>query len=110
MTTVTLDEAQKSFDSLAQRALDGESILIQVDGRLLSLKSVAPDLPDNYLASCYGPQEIAEEDYLASLAPRGTSTGNNGTSSCSHFQRGRVSDLRQAEIMRQVMRCLRFRI
>ena len=47
MTTVTLDEAQKSFDSLAQRALQGESIRIRVDHRFLSLQTVAPWLDTN---------------------------------------------------------------
>jgi hypothetical protein len=76
MKALTLDEAQRSLRSLAQRALRGEQVLIQVEGsqELLSLQSVPAELPENYLAGCYGPEEIAEEGYLASLAPRGTGT------------------------------------
>ena len=76
MKTLTLDEAQRSLPSLAQRALRGEQVLIRVEGspELLSLQSVPGELPENYLAGCYSPEEIAEENYLAGLAPRGTDT------------------------------------
>lgn len=76
MKTLTLDEAQRSLSSLAQRALRGEQVLIRVEGSpdLLSLQSVPAELPENYLAGCYGPNEIAEEEVLARLAPRGTAT------------------------------------
>ena len=76
MKTITLAEAQRSLSSLAQCALRGERILIRVEGRpeLLSLQSVPADLPENFLARCYGAEEIAEEAYLASFAPQGTAT------------------------------------
>ncbi len=76
MITLSLEEAQHSLNSLAERALRGESVLIRVEGseELLSLQSVPPELPENYLAQCYGPEEIAEEEYLASLAPKGLAT------------------------------------
>jgi hypothetical protein len=76
MKTLTLDEAQRSLGSLAQRALRGEEVLIQVEGsqELLSLQTVRRELPENYLAGCYGPEEIAEEGYLAGFAPPGTGT------------------------------------
>ena len=76
MKTLTLDEAQRSLPSLAQRALRGEQVFIRVEGgsELLSLHSVPAELPQNYLAECYGPQEIAEENYFANLGPRGIAT------------------------------------
>ena len=76
MKTLTLDEAERSLRSLAQKALRGEQVLIQVEGsqELLSLCSVPPELPQDYLAACYGPEEIAEEEYFARFAPRGTGT------------------------------------
>jgi hypothetical protein len=76
MKALTLDEAQRSLASLAQRALRGEPVLIQVEGspQLLSLRSVDVELPEGYLADCYGPEELAEEAYLAGFAPRGTAT------------------------------------
>jgi hypothetical protein len=76
MKTLTMEEAQRSLPSLAQRALGGEQVLIRVEGSpdLLSLQSVPAELPENYLAACYGPEEIAEEAYLAGCAPRGTAT------------------------------------
>ena len=76
MQTLTLDEAQRILGSLAQRALRGEQILILVEGspELLSLQSVPAELPKNYLADCYGPEEIAQEAYLAGFAPRGVAT------------------------------------
>jgi hypothetical protein len=76
MITLTVEEAQHELQSLVERALKGESIFIRVAGskELLSLQSVSPALPPNYLAQCYGPEEIAEEEYLAGFAPKGTST------------------------------------
>ena len=76
MITLTLDEAQRALSALAQRALRGEQVLIRVEGspELLSLQSVPAELPENYLAGCYGPEEIKEEEYLARFAPRGTGT------------------------------------
>ncbi len=76
MKTLTLDEAQRSLSSLAQCALRGEQVLIQVEGsrELLSLQTVPGELPENYLAGCYGQAEFADEEYLASFAPRGTAT------------------------------------
>jgi hypothetical protein len=76
MKTLTLAEAERSLRSLAERALKGEQVLIKVEGsdELLSLHSVSAELPENYLAECYGPNEIAQENYLAGLAPRGTAT------------------------------------
>ena len=76
MKAVTLDEAQRSLASLAQRALRGEPVLIQIEGspRLLSLQSVDVELPEGYLDDCYGSEEIAEERYLAGFAPQGTAT------------------------------------
>ncbi|MCI0540866.1 MAG: hypothetical protein L0Z50_37170 [Verrucomicrobiales bacterium] len=76
MITLTIEEAQHSLSSLAQRALRGERVFIRVEGteELLLLQSVAPELPPNYLADCYGPEEIAQEDYLAGFAPRGSAT------------------------------------
>ena len=76
MKTLTLDEAQRSLSSLAQRALRGEQVLIQVEGspNLLSLQSVPAELPEDYLAGCYGPEGVAQEAYLAGFAPRGTAT------------------------------------
>jgi hypothetical protein len=76
MTTLSLEEAQHSLNSLAERALRGEVILIRVNGtaELLSLQSVPPELPPNYLAKCYGREEIAEEEYLVGLAPKGLAT------------------------------------
>ena len=76
MKTLTLDEAQRSLSSLAERALRGEKVLIRVEGSsdLLSLQSVPAELPPDYLAGCYGPEEIAQEEYLAGFAPRGTAT------------------------------------
>jgi uncharacterized protein (UPF0218 family) len=73
---LTLDEAQKSLPALAQRALEGEQVLIQVEGRsdLLSLQSVPAELPENFLAGCYGQEELAQEEYLAGLSPRTTAT------------------------------------
>ena len=74
--TLTLDEAQHTLSSLAQRALRGEQILIRIEGSpdLLALQSIPAELPENYLADCYGPEEIAQEEYLAGFAPRGTGT------------------------------------
>jgi hypothetical protein len=76
MKTLTLDEAERSLRSLAQRALKGEQVLIRVEGssELLSLRTVSGELPKDFLSDCYGPQEIAEENYLAERAPRGTAT------------------------------------
>lgn len=76
MTTLTLDEAQRTLNSLAQLALRGEQVLIRVEGssEILSLQSVPAELPKNYLAACYGPEEIAQEEYLARFAPPGTAT------------------------------------
>ena len=44
-------------------------MFIRIEGshELLSLQSVPAELPPNYLADCYGPEEIAQEEYLASL-------------------------------------------
>jgi hypothetical protein len=76
MITLTLEEARSSLSSLAERALRGEAVLIRVQGteELLSLQSVPSELPPNYLAECYGPAEIAEEEYLAGFAPKGLAT------------------------------------
>jgi hypothetical protein len=76
MVTLSVEEAQQTLKSLAERALKGEPIFIRVggSGQILSLQSVPTELPPNYLAQCYGPQEIAEEDYLANFAPKGTAT------------------------------------
>ncbi len=76
MITLTLKEAQHSLNSLAERALRGETVFIRIEGteELLSLQSVTPDLPPNYLAQCYGPEEVADEEYLAGFAPKGLAT------------------------------------
>jgi hypothetical protein len=76
MVTISVEEAQQKLKSLADRALNGESVFIRVHGtdQLLSLQSVPPELPPNYLAQCYGPEEVAEENYLATFAPKGTAT------------------------------------
>ena len=76
VSTVTVEEAQNTLTALAKRALRGERILIQLPGEesLVALERVTPELPPNYLADCYGPDEIQVENALASLAPRGTST------------------------------------
>ena len=76
MKTLTLEEAEHSLRSLAQRALRGEQVLIRIEGsqELLSLRSVPAELPADYLAGCYGPEEIAQENYLGSLAPRSSAT------------------------------------
>jgi hypothetical protein len=76
MVTLTLAEAQQSLKFLAERVLLGEAVFIRIEGteELLSLQSVPSELPPNYLAECYGSEEIAEEEYLAGLAPRGLAT------------------------------------
>jgi hypothetical protein len=76
MVTLTIDEAQKDLPALAKRALSGEQVFIRVEGthQLLSLHGLASELPPNFLAECYGPQEIAEENYLAEFGPKGTTT------------------------------------
>jgi hypothetical protein len=76
VTTLTLDEAQRSLGVLAQRALHGEQIYIRVEGsnEILTLHSVPTQLPSNYLADCYGPAELAAEEYLAGFAPRSAAT------------------------------------
>lgn len=76
MITLTIEEAQRSLSSLVRRALQGERVFIRVEGtqELLSLQSVPAELPENYLADCYGPEEIAQEEYLARFAPVGTAT------------------------------------
>ena len=76
MRTLTLDEAQRTLDSIAQLALRGEQIFIRIEGspELLSLQRVPVELPENYLAACYGREEITQEEYLAEFAPRGTGT------------------------------------
>lgn len=73
MTPLSLDEAQRSLSSLAERALRGEQVLIQVEGasELLSLQTVASELPPDYLRACYGPEEIRQEEHLAGFAPQG---------------------------------------
>jgi hypothetical protein len=76
MITLTLEEAQNSLKALAERVLQGETVFIRLEGTedLLSLQTVPPELPPNYLAQCYGPEEIGEEDYLAAFAPKGLVT------------------------------------
>jgi hypothetical protein len=76
MITLTLEEAQNDLQKLAHRAAQGEIVFITIPGTnsLLSLQSVQPELPPNYLAQCYGPEERAEEDHLATFAPRGIAT------------------------------------
>ena len=61
MRTLTLDEAQRTLNAIAQLALRGEQIFIRIEGspELLSLQSVPVELPENYLAACYGREEIA---------------------------------------------------
>jgi hypothetical protein len=73
---LTVEEAQHELQSLAELALKGESVFIRVEGsdELLSLQSVPAEMPPNFLAQCYGPEEIAEEAYLAGFAPKGTAT------------------------------------
>jgi len=74
MITLSVKEAQDSLDSLAQRALRGEQIFIRIEesGELLSFRRIEPELPPNYLAECYGVEEIARENYLVGFAPRNT--------------------------------------
>jgi hypothetical protein len=76
MTTLSLAEAQRTLASLAQLALRGERVLIQVEGsqEMLLLQSVPGELPENYLAGCYGAEELALEEQLVRSAPRGTAT------------------------------------
>jgi hypothetical protein len=76
MITLTLEEAQNSLNALAERVLQGETVFIRLEGTedLLSLQTVSPELPPDYLAQCYGPEEIAQEDYLAGFAPKGLVT------------------------------------
>jgi hypothetical protein len=76
MITLTVEEAQHALRSIVERALQGEAVFIRVEGSagLLSLQSVPAELPPNYLAQCYGPEEIAAEEYLAGFGPKGTST------------------------------------
>jgi hypothetical protein len=54
------DEAQRSLASLAQRALRGEPVLIQIEGspQLLSLQSVDAELPEGYLADCSSRSDV----------------------------------------------------
>jgi hypothetical protein len=76
MTTLTLEEAKRTLPALAQRALLGEQVMIRVEGNqmLLLLHRIEPELPENYLAHCYGADELAEEQYLDGFAPTGAST------------------------------------
>lgn len=76
MITLSITEAQHALEALAARALQGESVFIKVEGtnEVLSLRSVPPELPRNYLDECYGPKELAEEEYLAGFAPKGLDT------------------------------------
>jgi hypothetical protein len=75
MNTLTIDEAQRSLRSLAERALKGETVYIQADNsRLLTLQSIPPELPENYLADCYGPEDHQVEARLAAFAPQSSQT------------------------------------
>ena len=79
MVTLTVEEAQHDLRTLANRALQGEKVFIRVEGsnELLTLQSALTELPPNYLSQCYGSTEIAEEDYLARFAPKGSLVSNH---------------------------------
>ena len=72
MKAFSIDEAERSLRLLAQRALRGEQVLIHIEGSsdLLSLRAVPTEFPQDYLMECYGQEEIAQENYLASLGSR----------------------------------------
>jgi len=73
MKTLTISEAQQQLAAVADLALQGETILIERNARLLVLQEFSepiPVRPEGYFAGCDSADEIAEANQLGARAPR----------------------------------------
>ena len=73
--TVSISEAKQRLGEIADRAIEGEHILIVRKSKLLMLKPVelpepVPMRPPGYFADCYDREAIRESNRLASHSAR----------------------------------------
>lgn len=69
--TLTISEAKKNLEKVADRALEGEAVFIKRKTKLLALLPCLPVAPPDYFRDDYGPEEIRESNTLAAQAPKG---------------------------------------
>ena len=60
MTSLSLDDAQRNLPEIAQKALQGEEVTINVGNRVLRLVQEVAIRPPGYFASCYEDREDAK--------------------------------------------------
>ena len=73
--TVSISEAKQRLGEIADRALDGEQIVIARKSKLLVLKQLeipepVPMRPDGSFEDCYGKSEAKESNKLAARSAR----------------------------------------
>lgn len=73
--TVSISEAKQRLGEIADRALDGEQIVIVRKTKLLVLTKLeipepVPIRPPGYFEDCYGKQEATESNRLAARSAR----------------------------------------
>jgi hypothetical protein len=74
-TTVSISEAKQHLGEIADRAIEGEHILIVRKSKLLVLKPLelpepVPMRPPGFFADCYDREAIKESNMLASRSVR----------------------------------------
>jgi len=73
--TVSISEAEKRLGEFADRAIEGEEILIAGKSKLLVLKPIeqadpVPLRPEGYFEDCYDSAQAAEDTRLAARSAR----------------------------------------
>ena len=74
-TTVSISEAKQRLGEIADRAIEGEHILIVRKSKLLVLKPLelpepVPMRPPGYFEDCYDPEATRESNMLGSRSAR----------------------------------------
>jgi hypothetical protein len=74
-TTISISEAKQRLGEIADRAIEGEHILIVRKSKLLVLKPLelpepVPMRPPGYFEECYDRESIKESNMLASRSVR----------------------------------------
>ena len=74
-TTVSISEAKRRLGAMADRALEGEQIVIVRKSKLLVLKALeipapVPIRPAGYFDDCYGKTEAQDSNKLAARSAR----------------------------------------
>lgn len=75
MPAISISEAKQRLGEIADRALEGEQIVIVRKSKLLVLKELeipepVPIRPQGYFQDCYGTADAKESNKLAARSPR----------------------------------------